>query len=163
MFHVKQCHPTTAVPDDQRRIRPERYQGYLRHWVYQIIELHDKGVSASEIAAELRPKVFARYHDPTYLPSSTLINYILDRVVVKRPPPRRASSLATDLTVYPWRIEWEKKEAAREARWNRIVDEWLAENQQRDYERIRRSNKGRPIDMGGPRDIWIDRDPWSDL
>jgi hypothetical protein len=23
------------------------------------------------------------------------------------------------------------------------------------------SSKGRPIDMGGPRDMWINRDPWS--
>jgi hypothetical protein len=32
-----------------------------------------------------------------------------------------------------------------------------------EWESLTKPLPGRPIDMGGPRDTWIDRDPWSEL
>jgi transposase len=54
------------------------------------------------------------------------------------------------------RILWERN--------GQIIEQWLQEkaDQKADNKYQRQKNKGRPIDMGGPRDVWIERDPWSD-
>lgn len=54
-----------------------------------------------------------------------------------------------------------EKRAAKRARSERITEEWLAEYHSREH--ARRTNKGRPLDMGGPRDQWLERSPWDDL
>jgi hypothetical protein len=152
--------------DDARRIKPERYNGYLTPWIGKIVALHDNGLSARQIAKALEPEIARRHDLRGYGPVHAMVSHVLWRVGAKQTVRiARATTIpaAGDATVYPWETEWDRREAAREARWNRIVDKWLAEKTERYYERIRLSNKGRPLDMGGPRDVWIERDPWSDL
>lgn len=184
---MSELHDAAELPP----IRYERYGGYLRHWAREIVILHLDGMELQQIADTVTPAVQAKFANGPFqgtTPSSAMIDYVLRRVGAKAPTPTQCRKWAAGLNCPApspaatpvveskptTGSDWRRLEAEREARWNRIVDGWLAERanrrlqafleqQHQAREAIRLLNKGRPLDMGGPRDQWIEADPWSAL
>ena len=247
-------------------LKPEidlsRYDGYLKAWAAEIVQLYGWGIGPAEIAARLRPRVIAALKDRWWSPNCepSQIIYVLIRVGARSPHPcyiraraealekqqrrdaekqariekqeaerrakrealtakqeaeRESYAAATGGSPYPekrermlyaaalrdqgftmieigdrlgigrgrvWQIlrEYQRivdavhHKGVREERFKALSDQWMAEwasltrqarseREHADREALRLANKGRPIDMGGPRDVWIERDPWSEL
>ena len=115
-----------------------RYGGYLAPWIGEIERLWKEGYTCSKIAEILRREVDKR---TGYFPLAINIHYVLGRIGYYENY-RNPYPIITP--VIPPRRYW--------------VD-WRAMFRAGLY----MASKGRPIDMGGPRDQWIERDPWSDV
>jgi len=119
-----------------------RYTGYLISWVPKIEELWNSGSSCFEIAETLRRDVWDTtktwYAQPCFLKTEN-IKYILRRIGYVEPNliPKTPEVKPRK---YPW-VDWEK----------------LLEKPPPG----RSTYPGRPLDMGGPRDVWIGEDPWD--
>jgi hypothetical protein len=169
-------------------INPGPYEGYLKPYLDRIVTGHQQGLSMAKIAHSLgliadnydhyRKQYFKDY------PSHASIRYVLVRLGVMtlpEPPPikwynkwehadrmlamlREGLSLAQIVEQVGGDVTWARR-MIRAAEWRErhIVvavpaqRRWLIAEAFDDQ-----PTKGRPLDMGGPRDTWIERDPWSD-
>jgi hypothetical protein len=85
--------------------------------------------------AEIARRMKDHFPNPRYGPSADMIRYVLARTghLPKRVPPEHTPEVPPRRYI----VNWETTFPIR--------------------------SLGRPIDMGGPRDVWIEADPWSDL
>jgi hypothetical protein len=117
-------------------IRKERYGGYLSPWVDKMLFLFGEGKTFTEIAESINVAVRHSLGNNYYFVSDAMVRYVLQRIRAIPSPGK-----ATPTPVVPPRkyiVQWTEP----------TTISWI---------------RGRPIDMGGPRDVWIERDPWSDL
>lgn len=118
------------------------YQGFLLPWVDQILREHKAGKMPREIARKLWPKVHAKFlavGDPWFggpVGLEANIRYVIHR---------EGFSLRKPLG-----------EAARLKRQRERIRAWMTPAREPSKPTL-----GRPLDMGGPRDVWIERGPWD--
>ena len=161
---------------------PEAYRGYLTPWVYQIIQGHLDGESPREIAERLGRHV--RSADG-YPPTRNAVAYVLERVGFNQPSARPGKPRLEAV----WNLRQEGKTLAEIGRHFSLsrerVRQLLLQWHQHADGKARRaalherttaaiseifpawSDEGvkpprhRPLDMGGPRDRWLEKSPWD--
>lgn len=166
-----------------------RYNGGLRQFVPQILELHRQGKTPREIYHALLPLFRTHPWWSDAPPSDGAVRYILVRIGALGAEVSSAVALRKeDRAVYATALRSEgvtlneigrriggvsaemvrkivvkqqrrEEKRARAERNARITAEWATEAYFGDVARLR--SKGRPLDMGGPRDQWIERSPWD--
>lgn len=172
-------------------IRLSKYTGYLKPWRKAIVEMYLRGLTPSKIKAEILPELMECGANPWGItPSTQMIEYVLRRVgamPLRSGEPVELSPTGPELYAVALHdqgftfaeigrrlgcsrgaarmliVKYQNKEnrKARREHHDRRIEQFLAEQTER--VRVEPTNRGRPIDMGGPRDVWIERDPWSDL
>lgn len=169
------------------------YTGYLAPWTNEIVQLFQAGQTPVQIADNISKPVQAHYEKDnrwngyTPSPTGTMISYVLRRVgAMDPPPPIPVKTLEKqDRGAMVWRWYMVDRLLQREIAQrlgcspalvhriiydhkNFLVRKELRENRERvDAEvygpplppRI----LGRPLDMGGPRDVWLEQSPWDSL
>lgn len=138
--------PLPPPPDDAR------YIGQYREYTGKIIQMREAGCTIGEIRGWLWKHVkLTGMRNAYYLPHDSNIKYILRREGWVRggerlpPPPRpkrKSPAAPSDLEVYEDTLDC-------------VYAAWAAE-----HARTWR-NRSRPIDMGGPRGVWIEDLPWE--
>ncbi len=166
------------------------YTGLLQPWVNEIVRRYRLGHPPSQIAGALHQKIMALY--PERKPwkvseaDAALIVYVLKRVgewqepappgVVAHQREEKVLQLRADGLTFEEigkrvgvgkarvgqilhhaqrRLEAKAERDARRARTDRLIEAMFAP-------KVPPRILGRPIDMGGPRDVWIERGPWDD-
>lgn len=116
-----------------------RYNGYLYKVLKDIVAAYQRGYTPRQIADDLIPRLTG------YYVSSSMVTYILRRVGAIQ-------------DCYTERSPQELRRIEINARLRH--PEWygLPEHYGMSVESL-----GRPLDMGGPRDVWIEQSPWDDL
>jgi hypothetical protein len=144
-----------------------RYGGFLLPWAEQIIADYQRGDEPAEIARRLQPAIARKWPKSPYLTSSNIV-YLLRReeVYPRTEPPdlaarqkeiRRMREQGLTLNAIGQKFNLTRERVrqlliAEEKKW-----EWAAK-------RVlpRRRSIGRPLDMGGPRDQWLEQGPWDE-
>ena len=155
---------------------PTRYTGSLAPWIAEIVTWHQQGMRRFEIADRLLALVRARYPKTRWIHEAT-VTYALDRVgvinlglltfatqqhaaqvLILRRQGLSLAQIGGQLGRSRERVRQllqlalkHEQVTARRDRWQvRELDAWLG------------PNKGRPLDMGGPRDRWLEQSPWDE-
>lgn len=129
-----------------RTFQPERYTGYLKPWLGDIVQLYATGHQPRDIAERIQPAVNQYKLGPyRYCVTDNMILYVLRRTGVYRAPRKPLTG----------------REAERRLRQRAKLLSWFARPDFTILDDIALS-KGRPLDMGGPRDIWLEQSPWDE-
>lgn len=167
------------------------YTGYLAPWTNEIIQRYHAGETPSSIADKLQQPVMTHYkQDPNWdrytpFPTSTMILYILRRVGAKPPPPPIPIKVleGQDRSAIVWRWYTVERFSQRQiaerlgvspSRVNQLIHKhrkYLIRKEMRENrDHVLATTYGppppprilgRPIDMGGPRDEWLEQGPWD--
>lgn len=137
------------------------YQGYLHPWMNHIIKQYQAGMAPRAIADGLRPmlrKAGYRYGEP----EMGNVIYALRRsgIAVPAAPlsPKRAASEKARLLRQQQRIaKWCGLQSGPTLIF-RTTRGWFLFSNPIAHSPV----NGRPLDMGGPRHVWIERSPWDE-
>lgn len=129
--------------------KDRKYHGFLRPFVGKILQMHAAGCGVVQIqnwVREYQSHVdLGAYGYHNWPPSKSNIKYVLRRELLPPKPPKRKKVVhvgPSDVEVYEDTLDC-------------VYAGWAAE-----HARAWR-NRSRPIDMGGPRGVWIDDLPWE--
>jgi hypothetical protein len=158
-----------AKPPPRENEGASQYDGYLKPYLAQIVADYQAGTSLGEIADRLgRNRVLSWCGLP---PSTTSIGYVLNRAGVKldqleRLHRARMTEMVKLRNDGRTLMEIGKVYGLTRERVRQIIEK--AERIKARAKYVARPfinelpNNGRVIDMGGPRDVWIENDPWDD-
>lgn len=116
-------------------IDPTKYTGFLQHHVPDIIKWYQAGETQTDIAKKLNS---LHGWEGSFPASAEMVRYILRRVGFDIPT---KGLLTTPLLG---------------SKYARMIEE---KDVMISLPSLRGTGKGRPIDMGGPRDVWIEDEP----
>lgn len=145
-----------------RPIQLDRYQGFLKPWISDIAEFHAADIAPQEIANRLRQSVRDHYlptrgMDYPYLNATNIIYALLRIGAINGRP------VNLDSPYYKSQAKRRDRQLQKIQRWQSAANipatQFIAALIASDTLAI---NKGRPLDMGGPRDAWIEQSPWDD-
>jgi hypothetical protein len=129
-----------------------KLEARMMPWAAAILEMHAHGVPSTEIARRLYPEAEAYYRGTRFydyvkyyssIPKQN-IHYVLRRIGAMPPPPQRIPIVHFADNPAPVMVMRGKRLHVLHTRTPTL------------------ETLGRPIDMGGPRDQWLESDPWSD-
>lgn len=157
----------------------DNYEGYLKPWLHKIVVAYCRGDKPTGIARQLRSSVAKVYPEAAPLISAQHVNHVLRSVGLlgeRRIPMPRLPAQKYARQEEVWKLREDGltfKEIGQQlgVSKQRAQQIWMGAQRRHELAAKRASEKkrdaarrnlGRPIDMGGPRDVWIEQGPWDE-